>query len=55
LKAIADQLGHTTTAMVDRHYGHLAKGFVASAVERAIGNLRITGTSNIVGIRGEAA
>ena len=55
LKAIADQLGHTTTVMVEKHYGHLAQGFVASAVERAMGNLGITGSSNVVGIRDEAA
>jgi integrase len=55
LKAVADLLGHTTTEMVEKHYGHLAQGFVASAVERAMGNLGITELSNIVGIRDEAA
>jgi hypothetical protein len=55
LKAVAEQLGRTTTAMVEKHYGHLASSFVASAVERAMGNLGIAGASNVVGIRDEAA
>jgi integrase len=55
LKAVAEQLGHATTMMVEKHYGHLASGFVANAVERAMGNLGITAPSNVAGIRDKAA
>ncbi len=30
----AQVLGHSTTRMVEKHYGHLAGGYVRQAVER---------------------
>jgi integrase len=53
LKVIANQLGHTTTAMVERHYGHLADAFVSEAVQRAMGSLGIVEPSNVIGIHDE--
>jgi integrase len=50
LKAIANQLGHTTTAMVERNYGHLADTFVSEAVQKAMGSLGIVEPSNVAGI-----
>ena len=49
LKAIAEQLGHTSTAMVERHYGHLADTFVSEAVQKAMGSLGIVEPSNVAG------
>jgi integrase len=36
LTVIAQQLGHTTTAMVQKHYGHLAKDYVARVVREGV-------------------
>ncbi len=30
----AQVLGHSDTRMVERHYGHLARGYVQQAIER---------------------
>jgi integrase len=32
LTVVADQLGHIGTRMVDKHYGHLAKNYVAETI-----------------------
>jgi integrase len=32
LMVVAENLGHTTTTMVEKHYGHLAPSFVADAI-----------------------
>ncbi|MCL1893614.1 MAG: site-specific integrase [Holophagaceae bacterium] len=41
LAVVAEQLGHTGTAMVERHYGHLAPSYVADAVKAAMPHLGI--------------
>jgi integrase len=48
--AIAAQLGHADTKMIEKHYGHLAPGFVADALERAMGNTGLIESTNIVGL-----
>jgi len=35
LVVVAKHLGHVDTRMVERHYGHLAPGFVADAIRAA--------------------
>lgn len=35
LKIVADQLGHSDTRMVEKHYGHLAPSYVANTVRAA--------------------
>jgi len=32
LMVVAKNLGHTDTRMVEKHYGHLAAGYVADAI-----------------------
>jgi integrase len=39
LKAIANQLGHTTTQMVDRYYAHLSEDFLDEAVREKMPRL----------------
>lgn len=43
LLVIAQQLGHTSARMVERHYAHLSPNFVADAVRQAFGPLGIGG------------
>ena len=45
---VARNLGHTTTRMVEKHYGHLAPSFVADTIRatgprygvKAVGNVK---------------
>ena len=48
LAVIAAQLGHATPRMVEKHYGHLAPGYVADTVRAAFGSLGIVEPSNVV-------
>src|SRR5207253_5689388 len=47
LAVIAAQLGHSDTRMVEKHYGHLAPGYVAETVRAAFGTLGIVEPSNV--------
>ncbi|MDP6787996.1 MAG: tyrosine-type recombinase/integrase [Rhodospirillales bacterium] len=55
LAVIAAQLGHRDTRMVERHYGHLSPGYVASTVREAFGSMGIVDESNVTPLRREAA
>jgi len=48
LAAIAAQLGHSDTRMVEKHYGHLAPSYVAETVRAAFGPLGLVGPSNVL-------
>jgi len=51
LSVVAAQLGHTSTAMVERHYGHLAPSHVSETVHRAFGQLGILEPSNVAAMK----
>jgi integrase len=51
LKIVADQLGHTDTRMVEKHYGHLAENHIAVAIRAAFGELGIVSESAVVPLR----
>jgi integrase len=50
LMVVAQQLGHTDTRMVERHYGHLAPSYVADTVRSAFGTMGIVEADNVVPI-----
>jgi len=50
LKVVADQLGHSDSRMVEKHYGHLAPSYVADTVRAAFGSLGIVPPSNLAAI-----
>jgi integrase len=48
LAVVAAQLGHSSIAMVERHYGHLAPNYVSETVRAAFGELGIAdGAANV--------
>ena len=47
LAFVAQQLGHTSTRMVERHYGHLQPHQVGMAIANSMPNFGIVGTSNL--------
>jgi integrase len=47
LKMVADQLGHSTTKMVEMHYGQLAPSVIKDVVRSAFGALGIVEPSNV--------
>lgn len=47
LAVVAAQLGHADTRMVEKHYGHMAKSYVADTVRAALPNLGILLPDNI--------
>ncbi len=52
LSVIAAQLGHASTVMVEKHYGHLAPSYVAETVRAAFGELGIANeAANVTPIR----
>ena len=51
LVVIAEQLGHSDSRMVEKHYGHLSSGYVAETVRAAFGSLGLVEKSNIITIR----
>jgi integrase len=48
LPVVAAQLGHSSIAMVEKHYGHLAPSYIAETVRQAFGELGIAEDFNIV-------
>jgi integrase len=51
LAVVAAQLGHTSIAMVEKHYGHLAPNYVADTVRAALGNMGVVEPTNVASIR----
>jgi integrase len=54
LKVVAENLGHTTITMVEKHYGHLAPSFIADAVRRHAPSFRLAGEGNVAKLRPRA-
>jgi integrase len=50
LSVVANQLGHASTAMVEKHYGHLAPSYIAETVRAAFGELGIATDANVIPI-----
>jgi integrase len=50
LIVVAQNLGHRDTRMCERHYGHLAKSFIADAI-RAGPRFGVVATSNVKELR----
>jgi len=50
LSVVAHQLGHVNTAMIEKHYGHLAPSYVAETVRAAFGELGIATDTNVISI-----
>jgi integrase len=48
---VAEQLGHTDTRMVEKHYGHLAPNALADAIRKLTPKLGIHQPSNVVPLR----
>jgi integrase len=48
LMVVAQQLGHSDTRMVEKHYGHLAPSYVADTVRSTFGTLGIVEADNVV-------
>ena len=51
LMVVARNLGHSTTRMVERHYGHLAPSFIADAVRASAPRYGVKTTSNVKKLR----
>jgi integrase len=51
LQFVADQLGHSDTRMVSKHYGHLARHEVREALRGAINSMGLVSQSNLAAIR----
>jgi integrase len=47
LAVVAAQLGHSSIAMVEKHYGHLAPNYVANTVRAAFGELGVVEPTNV--------
>ena len=47
LNVVAENLGHADTRMCEKHYAHLAKGYVADVIRSAAPALGITKPSNV--------
>lgn len=43
LLVVAKNMGHTTTRMVEKHYGHLAPSYMADAIRDAAPHFDISG------------
>ena len=54
LLVVARNLGHTTTRMVEKHYGHLAPSYEADAIRAAAPTFGIGPNGNPVALRGGA-
>lgn len=48
LMAVAENLGHRDTRMVERHYGHLAESYVADVIRKSAPTFDIADTGNVV-------
>jgi integrase len=56
LQVVAHNLGHTTTRMVEKHYGHLAPSYVAETIRRTAPTFGLEGKSKVTKLRrGRAA
>jgi len=51
LAYIAQQLGHTDTRMVEKHYGHIAPNAVADSIRKLAPNLGVHQPENVVPLR----
>jgi integrase len=51
LMVVARNLGHTTTAMVERHYGHLAPSYVADEIRKAAPRFGTAAAGNVKALR----
>ena len=51
LLVVAKNLGHTSTRMVEKHYGHLAPSYVAQAVRAHAPRFGATGASKVKKLR----
>ena len=47
---IAEQLGHSDTRMVEKHYAHLTESYVSDTVRAAFTDMGIVEDSNVVTI-----
>jgi integrase len=54
LLVVAQNLGHSDTRMVEKHYGHLAKSYVADAIRAAAPRFGIKADGNVVAMEGVA-
>src|SRR5258708_6519599 len=54
LKVVAENLGHTTTKMVEKHYGHLAPSFIGDAVRRYAPSFRLANEGKVRKLRPRA-
>jgi integrase len=48
---VAQQLGHRSIAMVERHYGHLIEGHVSGTIRNAFAPLGVVDADNIVDLK----
>ena len=48
LGVIAQQLGHTDTRMVEKHYGHMAASYVADTIRSASTPMGVFNEANVV-------
>jgi hypothetical protein len=48
---VAENLGHTTTKMVEKYYGHLAPSFIADAVRDHAPSFDIAGEGKVKKLR----
>jgi hypothetical protein len=51
LMVVARNLGHTTTRMVERHYGHLSQSYVADEVRRGAPRFEVQPAGNVEPLR----
>jgi integrase len=51
LMLVARNLGHSTTRMVEKHYGHLAPSFIADTIRATAPRYGVKTTSNVKRIR----
>ncbi|GGF29081.1 phage-related integrase [Aliidongia dinghuensis] len=51
LPVVAAQLGHSDTRMVEKHYGHMSKNYVADTVRAHFGNMGLVQPTNVASMR----
>jgi integrase len=51
LLVVAKNLGHSTTRMVEKHYGHLAPSFISQAVRAHAPRFAVPGKSKVKKLR----
>ena len=55
LQVVAKNLGHADTRMVERHYGHLAPGYIADAIKAGAPRFKIKPERKVVELQPRAA